>query len=242
MSIITESTPTPKPKQIRMRKPLNYLLKKFGYEIVKISKFPDLLKQRYETTSDFTFIQIGANDGIRFDNLYTFVTERKCRGVVVEPLPDFFERLALNYKDCPNITPIRAAIHPSQRKCKLYRVDPKRLRELPPWAAGIASLDPEHHKRSRTPNEFIIEEEVDALPLMELIENSGFTKLDLLQTDTEGFDAEIINMIDFDRIVPAIIKYEHSTLSAGDKSSTEELLRGRGYRLIYEKSDAIAVR
>ena len=225
-----------------MRKPLNSLLKKFGYEIVKISRFADLLDQRYQAAPDFTFVQIGANDGIRFDNLYAFVTEHQCRGVVVEPLPDFFERLALNYKDCPRIKPIRAAVHPSQRKCKLYRVDPKRLHELPPWAAGIASFDPNHHRRSRTPDEFIIEEEVDALPLMELIENCGFTKLDLLQTDTEGFDAEVIKMIDFDRIVPALIKYEHSTLSESDKASTEKLLRGRGYRLIYEKSDAIAVR
>lgn len=224
-----------------MRKPLNTLLKRFGYEIVKISKFPELLRKRYETVSDFTFVQIGANDGIRFDNLYSFVTERKCRGIVVEPLPDFYERLCMNYRDSPSIKPIRAAVHPTQRKCKLYRIDPKRLHELPPWAAGIASFDPNHYKKSRTPDEYIIEEEVDALPLMELIEMGGFTSLDLLQTDTEGFDAEVIRMIDFDRIVPAIIKYEHSNLAAGDKASVEALLRGKGYRLFYEKDDAIAV-
>lgn len=225
-----------------MRIPLNRLLKKFGYEIIKISKFTELLKKYYEKVPDFTFVQIGANDGVRFDDLYTFVTERKCRGIVVEPLPDFFERLTLNYRDFPSIKPIRAAVHPSQRKCKLYRVDPTRLHGLPSWSTGIASLDPNHHIKSRTPKEFIIEEEVEALPLMEIIEASGFTKLDLLQTDTEGFDAQVIKMINFDQITPAIIKYEHVTLSEDDKSSTEELLRGRGYRLFHEQGDTIAFR
>ena len=88
----------------------------------------------------------------------------------------------------------------------------------------------------------MIEEVVDALPLMEIIESGGFASLDLLQTDTEGFDAEVIRMIDFDRIIPAIIKYEHFNLSQKDKASVEELLRRKGYRLIYEKGDAIAFR
>lgn len=224
-----------------MRKPLNSLLNRFGYEIVKISKFPGLLKKHYDSVADFRFVQIGANDGIRFDDLYAFVTERKCRGVVVEPLPDIYKRLCINYKDYPGIKPIRAAVHPNLRKCTLYRIDPARQHELPPWAAGIASFDPNHYKKSHTPGEFVIEEEVDALPLMEIIESSGFTSIDLLQTDTEGFDAEVIRMIDFDRIVPAIIKYEHSTLSGNDKTSVALLLRRHGYTLFYEKDDAIAV-
>ncbi len=225
-----------------MRKPLNRLLNKFGYGIVKISKFTELLKKHYKKNTDFTFVQIGANDGVRFDSLYTFVTERKCQGVVIEPLPDFFERLTLNYKDFPNIRPMMVAIHPTQQKCMLYRVDPARLHELPSWAAGISSLDPNHHKKSKTPKEFIIEEEVKAMPLMQILESSGFKHLDLLQTDTEGFDAEIIKMIDFSKVAPAIIKYEHCTLSESDKSSTEKLLRGQNYRLFQEDGDTIAFR
>jgi FkbM family methyltransferase len=225
-----------------MRKPLNSLLKKFGYEIVRISKFAELLESYYDRAPDFTFVQVGANDGILFDTLYQFVTARKCRGIVIEPMPDFFERLVLNYRNFPNIKPIRCAVHPALTKCKLYRIDPARLNECPPWAAGIASLDPNHHKKSKKiSSDLIIEEEVDAFPLMDLIKNAGLDHIDLLQTDTEGFDAEVIKMIDFEKASPSIIKYERVSLSAADQTATGLLLKNRGYRLFEERGDTIAV-
>ena len=45
-----------------------------------------------------TFIQVGANDGIRFDNLYYTVTNQSWSGLVIEPLTKHFSKLANNYK------------------------------------------------------------------------------------------------------------------------------------------------
>lgn len=225
-----------------MRRPLNKILKKFGYEIVKRSKFFDLLESLREQQEAFTFVQVGANDGVRFDDLYFFVTEKRCKGLVIEPMRDYFERLVVNYKDYPQIKPVRLALHPTREKCTLYRVDPARAHELPHWAVGIASFLPNHHALSNTPSEYIVEEEVNCMPLMNLLKLEGITQMDLLQIDTEGFDAEIIKMIDFSVIKPRIIKYEHVGLSEADKQGTELMLKQHGYSVFREGGDSIAVR
>lgn len=80
------------------------------------------------------------------------------------------------------------------------------------------------------------------MPLMSLLKSEGITRLDLLQIDTEGFDAEIIKMIDFSVIRPQIIKYEHVGLSDADKQNTELLLKQYGYRVFREGGDSIAVK
>lgn len=211
-----------------------------GYELVPISRFARLLSDYVKRNPRMTFVQIGANDGILFDNLYYFVTEHRCNGLVVEPLSDYFERLALNYRAYPGIKPVRAAVHPSLRQCTLYRVDPSHLATLPNWTAGIASLDPAHYKRTGIADHYIIEETVDSMPLMELFERHEIHKLDLLQIDTEGFDAEVIAMIDFARIKPAIIKYEHVNLDGAVRADTQLLLQRHGYACMQDGNDTIA--
>jgi hypothetical protein len=65
-------------------------------------------------------------------------------------------------------------------------------------------------------------------------------KLDLLHIDAEGYDDEIIKMIDFKRIQPGIIQYEHMHLSPERRSACEELLKKHGYRIINGFADVIA--
>jgi hypothetical protein len=42
---------------------------------------------------NFFFVQIGANNGQRFDPIYELVTRHKLAGLAIEPLPDLFEEL-----------------------------------------------------------------------------------------------------------------------------------------------------
>jgi FkbM family methyltransferase len=216
-------------------------LRALGYELVPISRFRELLAHQVQRNPDFTFVQVGANDGILFDNLYYFVTEHRCRGLVIEPLSDFFERLVLNYRHYPRVTPVRVAVHPTASSCRLYRVDPARQAEHPNWAAGIASLLPEHHRRFDGIERHMIGEDVPAMPLMRLLDDHKIESLDLLQVDTEGFDAEVLRMLDFKRLRPAIIKYEHVGLTAEDRDATQRTLLTQGYRTFAEGGDTIAV-
>ena len=226
-----------------MRRSLNKILRKIGYEIVRYSRFPSVLEQELKNDPDFFFVQIGANDGVRFDNLYNFVTNNNCKGLVVEPIKDYFERLALNYKDYPNIIPVNVAIHKEDKKATIYRVDPKRLHELPVAVDGIASFLPQHHQLMNTPSEYMISEEVACMHLMEMFDQYKVTKINLLQIDTEGYDAEIIKLIDFERIKPSIIKYEHHGISDQEEAELQSMLTKIGYEVFREHGgDSFAVR
>jgi hypothetical protein len=51
----------------------------------------------------------------------------------------------------------------------------------------------------------------------------------------EGYDGEIIKMIDFAAVRPAIIKHEHQHLSLSERKDVERILATHGYRLLREK-------
>ena len=93
-----------------------------------------------------------------------------------------------------------------------------------------------------------IEDVVEEIPVMcltfgALLEQGGFSTCDLLQIDAEGFDYEIIKMVDFSKMKPAIINYEHIHLNPDDHEDSLTLLAGHGYRLaVADARDTIAYR
>jgi FkbM family methyltransferase len=194
-----------------------------------------------------TFAQIGANDGVRFDPIHAFVRANRHRvtGVVVEPLPDLFEALRRNYRDCPGVIAVNAAIHNEERKATLYRVDPRRAIGLPDWVHGIASFDREHlAQHSIIPPEAIVGVEVPCLRLDELLKAHGITELDLLLIDTEGYDAEIIRGLDLREARPRTLRFEHGC-GAGIMNRTTfesvlQQLHAAGYEVLVELEDATA--
>jgi FkbM family methyltransferase len=221
----------------------------WGYRVERLEThdFLDpLLNRKIQQRDQFFVIQIGANDGVSFDTLYAFVTENsdKIRGIMVEPLRDIFEELAHNYRDFPNLVPVNAAIHNTEKEMTLYRVDPEKRHMLPEWAKGIASFDRDFHKLSNTPAEYMIEEKVQCMNFTELLERHDFQRVDLLQIDTEGYDCEIIRGIDFGHIKPEIIYFEHgrrfNTTNKEEFAEILELLQSNGYYIMLELDDVVA--
>lgn len=194
----------PRSKSNSVRKLLNKLLCPVGPRIERVFPIPARTgRVAAKTAGRFKFVQIGANDGVRFDSLYSFVTNHSCSGIVVEPLPDMFERLRTNCADYPQIIPINKAIHETARILPLFRVAPAALSRYPGWASGIASFDQEHLIRHGVSLQDLVAEDVLCTPLMELLEETAMLDADLLQVDTEGYDSAILRMIEFLAVSPA---------------------------------------
>ena len=100
-------------------------------------------------------------------------------------------------------------------------------------------MHPERFKNTEYEHQ-IEPEEVEACTLMEAIESCKITSLDLLQIDTEGFDFEIIKMLDFKKLTPLVIHYEHIHLSNKDKK-TGTLLNMNDFFSFKSKNDTIAL-
>lgn len=225
-----------------MRKLLNRLLRPVGYRIERLPWFERKLEELQRCSPAVKFVQIGANDGVRFDDLYAFVTGHCSSGLVVEPLPDAFERLRHNYADYPSIMPVNVAVFERPGTMTIYRVAHGCLSRYPGWAGGIASFDRDHLVRHGIAPEDIEALEVACMPFMQLVEEHGVLDAQLLQLDTEGYDDRILQMIDFDRFQPSLIKYEHKNLAPAQREAVHQLLQRRGYRCATDGNDTVAWR
>lgn len=186
------------------------------------------------------FVQIGANNGIDFDNLYSKVEQYILPGIVVEPVPYYYASLVEAYKRHRGVTPVKAALHPTQRDATIYWADPTRIRHG--WEVGLASFSRGHLIKFGVDEDAILAETVPCLTFDQLIERyAEGRKISILATDTEGFDAEILRMVDLDRYRPEIVKFEAKHLSAADLEDCLHRLKSSGYFCERWRDDIVAV-
>ena len=230
------------------------LLKRKGYHLhasgyLTENFFELLLYEVLKRNNGLSFIQIGGNDGISFDPLYDFVraNHHQVKGIVVEPLNDYFKQLSFNYRNYPNITPIEIAVHKSEKEMTIYRVAPDKLSDYPAWAKGISSFNKEKLiKSDKIDPGAIISEKVPCISLGQLVRDHHLSSVDLLQIDTEGYDFEIVSAIDFSLIKPTLIHFEHGVskgiMSRQNLARLRELLHQNAYELWLTEWDAVAYR
>lgn len=228
-------------------------LRRFGYRAFRIGPyslfdFESFLYRHLAVHKSFTFLQIGANDGVMNDPIYQFNMNNKSvvSGFVLEPLSDIYEKLVENYQSCQNIKPFNLAIHATESEMVLHRIKPEYATRVPNFARGIASFDETHwQKTTLVSNAAYMEQvKVKCISFAEFVKSNDIKKLDLLLLDTEGYDYQILMSIDFTYIKPRMIRFEHGVR---DKVMSPEKfmevcshLNSFGYQIIAESYDATA--
>lgn len=228
-----------------LRRRVQHLCLGSGVWVTTLDPFQRQVARLYYEKGGFRFAQVGANDGVSFDDLYWLVKRFQGRGLVIEPLEDAFDRLRHNYRAMPEVIPIRAAVHPTDSSVDIYRVRKSSLTNVPAWAYGSASMENSWLQRQGVDSGHVERETVPAKPLMELLTENDMCDIDVLQVDTEGFDHDVLGMIDFSRCKPRIIKYERLAKHVPDSRAREEAmqraLKSRGYTIVDFNMDVIAV-
>ena len=191
---------------------------------------PDLVKSPF-------FVKIGANDGTTGDPVSDILlADERWKGLLVEPVPYIFKRLAANFSDSSRFSLERAAIGESNGEATFYYVDPRAAHEipnLPEWYDQLGSFDRNHIIKhlNGVLEPFIIEECVPVRTLEHLFRDGGTKDVHLLQIDTEGHDYEVLKSVDLAKLLPLAIYVEHKNISRSDKVEMLKGLRGRGYRI-----------
>ena len=158
-------------------------------------KIHNLLEKLFSENLINTVIQIGANDGKRFDVLNKFIKKYLPRTILVEPIIKNFEDLKLNYKNQQNIFFENAAISVNNDINFLYKVDDQKLSLYDEHIKGINSFSKEHLLKHGVSKSHIKKEDVNSISFKELIKKHSVNTLDLLMIDAEGYDGNIV--IDF---------------------------------------------
>jgi len=219
--------------------------KLFGRGITYRKKLFDttrLLESNYPLGSPFSLVQVGANDGKSFDSLYSFVVDRDASGVLIEPIKDYYNDLCENYINHSRLLKVNKAVHKTEQFVTIYKIDDTKVNLYPKWVRGMASFD----KTKLVSLDFmkfnhVLEEKVPSQPLMDIIDAAGIDYFDYFQVDTEGYDYEVIDMFNFERYQPKLIKAEFVNLNKKEQSLMIEKLKSNGYYIVYDGLDIIGI-
>jgi FkbM family methyltransferase len=186
---------------------------------------------------DFFFIQVGANDGITVDPIREYILEHHWKGILVEPQAKVFGVLRENYRDEPQLIFENSALAERDGTMTLYVLDESIDY---PAASGWVSFNKEHVRRWVDRSVPVDEIQVPAVSAATLLARHGVGSVDLLQVDTEGYDARIVGMFLDAGVLPSIIRFEYPLLSPQELRDCLASLSERGYRLHREGVDIIA--
>ncbi|UCC94818.1 MAG: FkbM family methyltransferase [Candidatus Omnitrophota bacterium] len=197
-------------------------------------RYQDFLIEYIKHSKDFFFVEIGAHDGAETktggkDSLYDLIKRFNLKGILVEPQKYVFEDLEKNYAEqSHNLIFENVAIAEKNGKKKLYKLYKE------PW-------EKDEHGRELTEHSSLLPirsglrypyfEIVDCMTFNDLVGKYNVKKIDLLQIDTEGYDYKIIKSINFKKIRPFIISYEHIHLSGADRVRCKKFLQKQGYEV-----------
>ena len=188
---------------------------------------------------EFTFVQIGANDGLTVDPIRRFILKYGFRGVLVEPQPDVFQKLKSNYSGAQNLQFANVAIARTSGTVSMYRFKNANA----DWADCLATFSRETLLNNFHNVKGEVEElKIPAVTLPQLLETHGLKKLDLLQIDAEGYDYEIIKAMGETSIRPEIIAFEPGFLSISDQVECFAFLNSLGYAVNNNGPDTVAYR
>lgn len=231
------------------KKLLRQLLNLTRYELVeKKNRLPTatfdnvrlVLAYYLAVKPDATLVQVGANDGIMDDPVGDFVRLGKMKAVLVEPQPDCFKKLEQVYKGIPNVSLIQDAIGTEDGNAILFKVKTGSQSDAG-QSSGWASFDKAQLVKHKVPERDIEEIKVPCLTMKSLLAKFQLGKVDLLQIDTEGFDAEIVQMALNLPSPPDCINFEHINLSVETKRNLFNQLKDHGYVWTHDKYNTLAL-
>jgi FkbM family methyltransferase len=185
----------------------------------------------FDVGREFTFIQVGAFDGLLQYPLRKYITKCNWQGILVEPQARAAGKLRELYRGNDRILVVQAALDAESRSATLFTVDSE---AAPAWAGALASFRRatilEHSDLIPRLELMIKEETVNCVPFSYILERLPAGRLDLLQIDTEAADDYVLSLFPFDHVRPAVVHWEVRHLSKEQREDCLGRLAAFGYR------------
>ena len=227
-------------------------------QLTSIYSFLDFYANSMKKNGKNVFcFQVGANDGRTNDPVHKYFRDYGWKGLLVEPQADVFNNeLIKTYANNKNVILENVALGKEEGQLSFYRVAISKAR----WATGLSSFDKksleghiENGYIQRKAKDEGVEIPTDLSKLIEevkvptmkidgLLGKHHIESFNFLCIDTEGYDFEVIKLIDLKKTHPEVILFESKNLSDKDFIEAKELLTSLGYTLFWEKGDTLAIK
>jgi FkbM family methyltransferase len=180
------------------------------------------------------FIEVGANDGKYLDPLYPYVIKNNWSGILIEPNHIVFEELKHNYKDTNNLFFENCIVSDKSGMVDFYYN-----------GDNITTL---HNTLSYNYAKNNFKEDLKIVPTLsltfdDLIQKYDIKKVDVLMTDVEGYDLDLLKTFPFNNIKPKIIMSEHTHLHHLNQTLEDMIsfLGNQGYECYINDSDIVGI-
>jgi FkbM family methyltransferase len=198
---------------------------------------------RLLSKSKVSFVQIGANDGIKNDPIHAFIKKYRWSGVLVEPLPELMEKLKMAYAGMSGLRFENVGIAGESGAMDFYFLppeynDPDWLQQIGTFDKNAIALNLENYPQLM---DKVATREIKTVTLKELMTRNGMSKTDLLLIDAEGFEYRILSQLDQLTEKPSYILFEWGCMNDSDQTKLYDLLKSQGYRLYSSGGDILAV-
>lgn len=223
----------------------------------KSGSVAEFLDQYSKKHKPVVFLQVGANDGFVYDPLHKFIKRDNWEGIMLEPQPEVFNEFLIKlHSKRPEIIPVNAALDEIDGTKPLYRLAISMER----WATGLSSFNKEvllkkikdgsiqkHIQREGVllpdnDEDIITAHEVATISPETLLKKFKKRDFDLLAIDTEGFDYEILKMLDLNRVFPEVILYEEVNFDEKTAGDCRAYLEKHGYSCRTIGKDVLAIK
>jgi FkbM family methyltransferase len=211
------------------------------FQVGKYDEFFDKLD-----SEDIFFTIVGAMDGVNHDNTFKYAFKNKhWKGLLIEPMKDYFEKLKENYEYRENLIFENVAISDSEGYEYMFRIPSELVEsgEVPSWSDGISTFYPEKNVMRE---EHLISKAVKEPVLCTTFENisnkHSIKKIDVLQIDVEGCDSNVFWQIWNLNYRPKLIIIEIVHMQSKEKNKIEKTLKNNFYTLAYVADDLIATK
>ncbi len=214
----------------------------FEDPIAPIDLLPIIVENLFgKLKDDFYFIQIGANDGVRFDSLAPLIRRFGLVGCCVEPMADVFAKLVNNYADQPQVLFRNVMIGDADDGGVIHRF----CLDVPVSADFFHGLERQDlsYIKSRAKkcglDSYVESLECEMWTFTTLIKSLGVAKVSLLCVDTEGVDDLVVRQALDANVRPQVIQYEWTEMSIERRFKLKMQLLDCGYRFIDVGGDTV---
>ena len=205
--------------------------------MIKDNLISDTLHKIGQEVKNASVVQIGACDGIVYDDTRGFLDLYNWKGVFVEPIPELFEQLKENFKD-RDYKFVNAAITDKTGEVIMLNVPDSKIEEseLRPCFKGMSSVwppknglgsDDEYDANVR--ENFAEKITVRSLNLIDMFKETETTEFDVFIVDAEGCYYDIFMQLDLDKFHPKFIRLETCNLTDDERLDIRLKLDEAGY-------------
>lgn len=182
----------------------------------------------HQKINDGVFLEVGACDGVLYNNTKTLEDYFGFSGILIEPQKNFFEKLAKNRKNCECYN--YAVSSKEEKFVKFYGIGPEggitSTLNTPTTKNGI-----NYYLNLRNLKRFFFNKttfKVRTVKMSKILIESKFKYIDFMIIDVEGGELELLKSIDFSFPIFCIIVESHINLQE-QNSLVRDFLIAKGY-------------